>query len=594
MVVDVPLGYVQAYGLALPPNPDGTPLNALEVEFACFLMGGTDDSSKYDHCRNIIGIIWPHLYVHSFMERLLRAFCANDFTGITGCSGSGKSFVMAIWALISWWADPLHTMVFVISTTKLAAKGRIWKHILDLFQSKAVPMPGKLIRSTDKIALRDLPPGETQGDGSEIVLVAAGESDALDKLQGNHAPRVILLCDEGQNVDNAVEDALWNLKNNPHFEFRVAGNPSLTYDFHGRFCEPATEEGHAMDYEDVKQWPIKALGMYDGLCVHFNATDSPNYELQALGKPILPYLPVPADVAKTRATLGRSDPRLWRQSIGVWPKGGMTRNTVFADEEVGKFKIKERVQLISSTYLLGIDPAYTNGGDQFMVSVIEIGRTTEGQSVLQLVEQIAVTEAPYRHLDGTEDVGAFARAYRVRDIALKYSIPVRSVGLDSTGGNSFKSILDKILGGDTLGVEFGSSASPELEVSINDERISKKVFFNKATEVWFFLRSLAEHEQLKGINLKIISQLISRKFETIGGRDRLEKKEKYKLRLGGASPDESDSLAVGGEVARQRLGFVAGLQVIETRIHEWNREVQRSRVPVPRLQGNAGLGRLTR
>ena len=596
MAFQLPAGARVRYGTLFMPKDDGSPMNDLDCEFAMFLsdeLRAQAGTTKYEHCIKIINCIWPHIYIHAFMERLLRAFCANNFTGVTGCSGSGKSYAMAMWALISWWAAPTDTMVFVISTTKIAARGRIWKHVQELFQSKVHPMPGKMIRSVDKIALRDMPEGQEGNDGSVIALIAAGESDALDKLQGNHAPRVILLCDEGQDVDNAVEAALWNLKNNPVFEFRVAGNPSLTYDFHGRFCEPATPEGHAMDLEELKDWPILALGMYPGTCVHFNATDSPNYALAALGKPLLPYLPQPSDVARTRAVLGLSDPRLWRQSIGVWPKGGMTRNTVFADEETNKFKIKERVELVSPKRGMGIDPAYTNGGDQFMVTIFDVGRTASGESALQVEKQIGIVEAPYKHADGTEDIGAFARAYRVRDLARDYGIPPHDIGLDSTGANSFKAILDKVLGGDTLGVEFGASASADAEVSISDERIAKKAFANKATEVWFFLRSLAEHGQLKGVSTKIISQLVSRKYSTTGGRDRLEEKKDYKKRLGGASPDESDSLAVGGEVARQRMGFVAGLQVIEVR-QERYRQDARKVAPAMRPMSMPGTGYIGR
>ena len=230
---------------------------------------------------------------------------------------------MAVWALISWWADPLHTLVFIVSTTKIDAKRRVWAHVQRLHREVALPMPGRMLHSVDSIALRDMKEDEMGSDASAIILVAAGDSSdkALQKLQGAKNDRVILEVDEGQDVTQTIEDAMYNLRNNPHFEFRVAGNAGVPHDFHGRFCEPAQEGGHDLDLENAGEWPILALGMYEGSCVHFNAVDSPNFERESEGVPLLPYLPKPADIAAVRNALGRDDPRLWRQSIGVWPRG---------------------------------------------------------------------------------------------------------------------------------------------------------------------------------------------------------------------------------------------------------------------------------
>ena len=77
------------------------------------------------------------------------------------------------------------------------------------------------------------------------------------------------------------------------------------------------------------------------------------------------------------------------------------------------------------------------------------------------------------------------------------------------------------------------------------------------------------------------------------GREAIESKNDFKKRTGGKSPDRVDSAAVGLSVACERMGAIAGQKAIETRIHEWNREVERARVPAPRLTNAKPLGRLT-
>lgn len=596
-VLKVPRGTRQAHGFLFPPHADGRPMNDLEIHFICFLRGGTNQTSKYDHCVAAINLLWPKILVHPWMERLLRAFCKNNYTGVTGCANSAKSFTMAIYGLVSWWADPLHTLVFIVSTTKIDAKRRVWAHVQRLHREVALPMPGRMLHSIDSIALRDMKEDEMGTDASAVILVAAGDSSdkALQKLQGAKNDRVILLVDEGQDVTHSIEDAMFNLRNNDVFEFRVVGNPGMTHDFHGRFCEPATPEGHNQDLENVDSWPILALGMYTGEAVHLNAVDSPNFAREAAGLPLLPYLPKPDDVRATRATLGRDDARLWRQSIGCWPLGVGVRQTVFTDPETVKFKMRERVEFASRKRGFGIDPAYTEFGDDFVVYPFDYGATREGKAVLQLEKPIIIPDRPYIEEDGVTYSGPFARAKRVRDLALEHGVPAKYIGMDTTGHNPFKDILSAEMGAEIIGIEFGSSASDELEVSLTDERASEEAYADKATELWYSLRQFAEHDQLRGVDdPDTLRQLTNRKFITRArGKVKLEAKKDYKKRTGGKSPDKADGAAACTEVARAAMGAVAGQEVLEARqaIARQSARIA-ARVHPPRLGGVKGVGRL--
>ncbi len=596
MVVEVPRGYVQAYGLAIPPSANGTPRSPLEIEFICFLMGGVEGiSTKYDHCRNIIGIIWPDLEIHRWLERTLRNFCQTNFTGLTGCKNSAKSFGMGLWALISWWAAPVDTTVFVTSTTNKDAEQRVWGEIEKLFRMKAVNMPGRVMSSTHMIVLRDVPEDVLNSPRSAIILIAAGEKDALERLQGKKNKRMILEIDEGQNVDNQLEEAFYNLEGNEHFEIRCAGNPTNIFDLHGRFCEPTIPGGHDNDLESLEEWPIAPMkGMVRGTCVHFNNVDSPNYDRLKQGLPLLPYLPTPAKVANARAHLGREDEALWRQNIGIWPRGFNVKQTVFTEAELSKFKVHETVQFVSSTWGLGIDPSYTESGDKFCARPVEWGLCIDGVSRVQFHPVIQIPSAVYYEEDGSEHRGPFAQAKRVRDVARERGIPAKYVGVDDTGRNPIKAILDVELGGETLGVGFGDGASDELTVSILDETTSKDAYADKGTEMWYSLRRFAENDQVRGMtDLETRRQLAGRKFEMRArGKVKLESKADYKKRTGGQSPDEADASAVAIAVVRERMGGEAGLAIIEERRVQWRQDARvAARVAPPRLQGQTSVAR---
>ena len=605
-VLKVPRGSVVRYGKIFPPKPDGSPYNLLEVELACFLMGGTRTTDKYFHCERAVRLLWPRMEYHEWLREVLEECCRTRFTGLTGSANSTKSWGMAVYCLVDWYADPIGTLSFVISTSKVDARQRVWGHIQQLHGMVEYPMPGRLMRPpNDSIALRDMPKGEEGTDQSQITLLAAGTSDAVKRLQGKKNGRVRVYCDEGQDVDSALGKAIWNLNENADFQARVSGNPSQTFDFHGKFCEPVAElGGHALDYEDLRTWPILAMGMYPGTVLHLNNIWSPNFEREEMGLPLIPYLPRPEQVLQVRRTLSREDPVLWRQHIGVWPKGIGIKQTVFTDAETVQYGIREKVELTGVRYGMSIDPAWVEDGDDYIITVFQIGSSAKSGGVFQLVTQIPLREEPYTdQATGIVYTATRSKAKRTVAIARQYGITAQYTGMDATGAIAYADMLDeefalveqhRAFG--ILRVNFGESAGSELAVSLSDERVGKDVYVNKAAELWRRLHAFAEHGQLKGVDdPQLLKELTMRKFTIKArGREAIESKKDFKKRTGGKSPDRVDSLAVGLDVACERMGAIAGQQVIETRQAQWNQQAERMRVPVARLQGTGGLGRMMR
>lgn len=570
-----------------------------------FLRGGSPKfgTEKYDHLVQIIRALWPDMHLHRWLERSLRAFCKNNFTGICGAANSAKSYAMAIWGLISWWVAPLDTLVFVVSTNLGDAERRVWGHLIRLHQTVAVSLPGTNLQSLHMIALRDMPIEDMGNAASAIALVAAGDNThkALRKLQGSKNKRVVLICDEMQDVSPSIQDAMYNLRKNPHFEFRCAGNPSQTFDFHGRFCEPTQEMGgHMLDYEMLWEWPIRVMELYDGTCVHFNSVDSPNFDREAEGLPLLPYLPMPDDVRAIRALPdARSRPEVWRQEIGVWPKGVSIKQTVFTDEETILYGIREKVEMTGVKRGMGIDPAWVEDGDDYVITVFELGSHQGKGAVFQPIKQIIITDEIYTDPDtGIVHVGTIAKAKRTKWWADQYAIHAAHVGIDVTGAIAYADMLDEEFNGKVLRVGFGESASDDMAISIKDDRVGKDLYLNRATELWRSLHAFAEHGQLRGISdPQILKELTLRKYNLRArGKEMIESKGDFKKRIGGKSPDRADSLAIGLSVAIRRMGAIAGLAAIETRQSNWTRDAKKvaQAVMPARLSGTKGYGQLVR
>jgi hypothetical protein len=94
--------------------------------------------------RRVVWNRWTELIVRSYIGNWDK----KRFLALAGCSSSGKSDGIALCGLMDYWARPAETFFLVMSTTKQAARMRIWKSITQLWgQAVEKGCPGKLIDS---------------------------------------------------------------------------------------------------------------------------------------------------------------------------------------------------------------------------------------------------------------------------------------------------------------------------------------------------------------------------------------------------------------------------------------------------------------
>jgi hypothetical protein len=81
--------------------------------------------------------------------------------------------------------------------------------------------------------------------------------------------------------------------------------------------------------------------------------------------------------------------------------------------------------------------------------------------------------------------------------------------------------------------------------------------------------------QLKGVAPDLAKEMTGRKYTTTsGGKVTIEPKRDYKLRLG-RSPDLADAFFLGVDLARQKLGIIAGSMVGGKMRSTWETQVKK-------------------
>lgn len=533
----------------------------LDVELHCFRVGLSIEGGglgRAGHFKRIVTAIWDDFIWYEWAHEQAEAICENKVTGFTSGASSGKSDMLARYALVSWYANPTDTLVIVCSTTSTDARQRVWGSLVKFHrQARAKKCSvGNLIETQMIIRLSEKTDGMATSDNNSICLVAAGNEDkdnALKRLQGRKAGNVTLILDELQDCSPTIIDAaLWNLSANANFEVHAAGNASSRFDPHGTFLTP--REGWSSVNRTTRKWPIK-VGLMEGIGMHFDATaeDSPNMARFANGMPQLPFLRQAQDSIGARSLLGDQNPVFLRQFVGWWPDKDEESNYIVTDAALASHNAYDKpVWKNGYVNIVGIDPSYSSGGDMFILAILRYGLSVEDVWIIECHEAIQIRAKPLPN--ETKD---FAAIRKCREICAERDISTRNIGIDSSAGTPMLSIAHQMWSPDILGVQFGGSAS-ELPVSQTDKRVAKDLYANRTSELACVFVEFLNAGQIRGVQPDHAKQLTARKYElAAGGKIKIESKTDFKLRCG-YSPDIKDAFNIGFAVLRERLHVKAG------------------------------------
>jgi hypothetical protein len=559
----------RAYGQLWPSVPvikdDRAVKLAIELEaFRVGLSVEQGGKGKYLHFRTICEWQFPSFDWHRWAVRTAKALCSYKYVGLAGSGKSGKSDIMALWGLVSWEADPKNTKVFVLSTNKTDARGRIWGHFCNRFNEmdKGGIEGFKNVGRDCIITFKD--PKRGKGDASSISLVAAGDADrdnAVERLQGQNNENIIILADEFQDCSFSVFDAACNLKLNPNFQFVCSGNAASQLDPHGQFCTPKI--GWDSVNADMREWETLLPDGEEGICLRFDGRDSPNYdEFDRTGENKYPYLIRVESVEHAETHWGKKDSKYWRQIRGYWPPGGLDAGIIYPVADLIKHNAMSSKIVWQGVPvdIMGADPSYTNGGDRFICYHLQYGVANRGTAEApHLIPTIHFKEWVELKLDDSTPNSSrdYNMVRKMRDQAEEWGCEPENCAVDGSSANPIRGIIAREWSDKVLILNFGGSPS-DLPYKKDDPRPCKEVFDRKVSELCYIGREFLLNNQLSGIGVEHAKELSMRRYEEVGRKTRVETKSELKERTKGISPDISDAAWCGLELLRQRHKLLPG------------------------------------
>lgn len=620
----LPEGHRVRYGRIWKP---GVTLQMIELTAFSLDLQPPFGLGRFQHYKRFHEATWPEREWNPWTELKMRAACENNILGAMGCSSCAKSDDFAHLALTFWWAAPQDTVCVIVSTTLESARARIWAHLRtahmrakwyadDTGHNFGTP-PGKITEHpSPKLRLTVDRGGVDGSDNQAILVVPAGAATdravAITKLQGIHNKRVLVFYDEAQSLGlGVVTEALPNLFNNEESWVFAFGNFDSPADALGIFCKPTFESGYNAIGQATKTWPL-ALEGRPGVCLRIDGRDTPNRESYLKdGTERYPYLLKYSRLLEMEAAV-KNDPTnpfaisaLYRQGYAL-PRPEGVDDTPFNYRALEAFGAMKPVRWASEgafKRVCGVDPAFTADGDEFAVCFVGYGKAIveipdpDKPGELKEVEKWVIALLEYLSLTmptGSTELRGPTLAKQLKDACLNRGVQCEDVAVDCTGANSFGDILADVWQNEFLRSTWGGSPS-DLPASQHDLRKCKDVYDRRASELWFAAAEFMRNYQIRGLKPEFTDAMSKRRatLEGRGGKISVESKKVFKGSFG-RSPDAPDSLALGVEVCRVKLGAVAGGEAVAARREAWNKVAEKNVLTVPRLRAHRGIAQFRR
>lgn len=557
------------YGLSWPEGTD-----PVAIEFKCIEMGGSwlspaglpCGAGLFQHYKNLQILLWPEDDHHRWSDLILQTLLKERLTVIYGCRDSSKTFTVSKWALIDYWTAPNETLTLMTSTDSRGLELRVWGTIKELFKrarKRCTWLEGNVVDAKHGVFTDDIASGTDEARDMRRGILgvpcisAAGEflGNALKNFAGIKQKRRRLIGDEVQFVPVdylKVLDAL----DKGDFKGAFIGNPiagnGKALD---RVSEPVPGWSSLGEVTKTRTWPNK----YGGTTINLVGIDSPNFDADT--KNLFPYLVNEEDARKVAGRPGGKDSLEWWSLIMGVRKMGVVSNRVLTAEMLetcGAFR--DCIWSTSPTLkVYGVDAGY--GGDACVTTYLECGVEVGGASVMKFGEQKVVPVMLSSAVSPEDQIAQF-----VRDDCASLGVPDSNVfieaGMRATLAVSFGRLLSPAINA----INFGGPATQRPvsnDLFVFDEKTQQRrpktcyEHYSKfVSELAFAVRAVVESAQARNFPRPAADEFGRREWRFVyGDRYELETKLEYKVRNGGESPNNADSVMVAVEGAR-RLGFV--------------------------------------
>lgn len=166
-----------------------------------------------------IKFCWPDSIVWPKLEEIARAIPVHDRIVVRSGHGVGKSWLMARLAI--WWLSVYdHSKVLTTAPTWTQVEKILWAEIRTAYQTSAVELGGHLLQTEWKIS----------DDRFAIGIATAEQSQnrqfGATRMQGYHAPNLLVLLDEGAGVAEEIWTGALSLLTGENNRLLAIGNPT--------------------------------------------------------------------------------------------------------------------------------------------------------------------------------------------------------------------------------------------------------------------------------------------------------------------------------------------------------------------------------
>lgn len=499
--------------------------------------------------------------VSPWTEEHFHDFVMEDSVITWGCASSSKSNDYAYLILLDWLVDPYDTVTLVGSTTKVDLRSRIWdsleKYFAAVKSNAKFSVPGKM--SKVGFALlneKDDDSPESAGDKAGIQGRALEEGG---RLQGAHAQYVRLVVDELATLEKhqEIKTAMANLRvGTKSFKFIGLANPESWANPSCQYCIP--EGGVSSVDVDTGSW----RSTFGAFVRHHDGFKSPCVLNPELRK-VYPYLLSKGEIDKAvKEADGNADaPQIWKMIRGFPVPSGDTLPTVLDRAVAQRNRVLDPMETDPARIVAvaaGIDPAWSEGGDDACRARVYVVRDDFGRNILNFTGGLE-----YLKIYAT-DPRPPVQQLREQVIAMMrrpYEASFHNTAVDASGNQGLADDLMIYAGADCLAVNSSVRASDLPIRAVNDARPAKETIYDRGTEAWEVLAEFCRAGQVRGLPAEALRALEERRFATKAGSTtvafphRLEPKDAFKARVFKKSPNEADACALAALAVKERVGL---------------------------------------
>jgi hypothetical protein len=264
-------------------------------------------------------------------------------------------------------------------------------------------------------------------------------------------------------------------------------------------------------------------------------------------------------IEEKKKLYGADSDSFYRFVLGFW-RDSAADETVISKQFLDEFQVRDLAEwsgIAPLQIVAGLDPAFSQGGDQCILRLAILGQDVNGQLLLDYRKEDLLFRI---RISAVADKAAEIQiADQVIAILKRFNCGLGNLCVDANGqGRALAEVIR---------LRANSIVTPLKIYSTRQGNMAQKSFdviIKTNYELWLAFREFIQTNQLRGLDTVSIAQITSRLVEVKNGKQILETKQAFKTRMGAVSPglahspDEADAAALALQVAMIKYGFRPG------------------------------------